>query len=114
MKVLTKADRAALAAYCQTHARWQGVEEFLETNGEVYALRDQKGKVRCMQQYPQVAIARHLLMILRGYQQEFGLTPAARTRITVADDDPQSETETRFFGPRPAPPPKTTGRRHKR
>lgn len=106
MRVLTKVDRAALAAYCQTHARWQAVEEFLETNGEVYPLRDEKGAVRCLQQYPQVSIARNLLMILRGYQQEFGMTPAARTRITVAEADKQSEVEARFFGPQPAPRPK--------
>ena len=34
-----------------------------------------------MAQFPQVAIARHLLQVLRAYQQEFGLTPAARPRL---------------------------------
>ena len=38
-----------------------------------------------MQQFPQVSIARNLLLVLRAYQQEFGLTPAARSRIAVQD-----------------------------
>ncbi len=37
-----------------------------------------------MAQVPQVSIARNLLQLLRGYQQEFGLTPSARSRIQVA------------------------------
>ena len=38
-----------------------------------------------MQQFPQVAIARNLAQLLKAYQQEFGLTPSARTRIQVLD-----------------------------
>jgi phage terminase small subunit len=36
-----------------------------------------------MQQFPQVAIARNLALLLKSYQQEFGLTPSARTRLSV-------------------------------
>ena len=39
-----------------------------------------------MQQFPQVAIARSLLQLVRGFQQEFGLTPSARTRIEIAPE----------------------------
>lgn len=81
MRVLTRVDGDALTAYCQTYARWRAAEEFLVQHGEVYPLRDESGKVRCMQQFPQVSIARNLLLLLRAYQQEFGLTPAARTRV---------------------------------
>ncbi len=41
-----------------------------------------------MQQFPQVAIARHLLQTLKAYAVELGLTPAARTRIEA---DPLQE-----------------------
>lgn len=81
MRVLTRVDGDALTAYSQTYARWRAAEEFLVQHGEVYPLRDESGKVRCMQQFPQVSIARNLLLVLRAYQQEFGLTPAARTRV---------------------------------
>lgn len=98
MKVLTSVDADALAAYCQTYARWVAAEQFLAQHGEVYPLRDENGKVRCMQQFPQVSIARNLLLLLKAYQQEFGLTPSSRSRVVVvADEDPDDEAA-RFFG----------------
>ena len=83
MGVLTTIDRDALVAYCRIYARWEAAEEFLDKHGEVYPLRDENGNIRYMQQFPQVAIARNLLQLLKSYQQEFGLTPSARTRIEL-------------------------------
>ena len=40
-----------------------------------------------MQQFPQVAISRNLAQLLKAYQQEFGLTPSARTRIEIRDPE---------------------------
>jgi P27 family predicted phage terminase small subunit len=85
MHVLTYVDGDALAAYCQTYGRWRAAEEFLQKHGEVYPIRDEQGRVKCMQQFPQVAIARNLILVLRAYQQEFGLTPAARSRVGTVD-----------------------------
>ena len=85
MKVLTVADGDALAAYCTTYARWQQAEEFIAKHGVAYPIRDDKGQIRFMQPFPQVAIARSLLQLVKTYQQEFGLTPSARTRIEVAE-----------------------------
>src|SRR5262245_46000217 len=62
MGVLATVDRDALVAYCRTYARWEAAEEFLEKHGEVYPLRDEHGKVKCMVQFPQVAISRNLLL----------------------------------------------------
>ena len=88
MKVLTTADGEALASFCQAYVRWQEAEEFLAKHGPVYAVRDERGQVRYMQQFPQVSIARNLLMILKSFYQEFGMTPSARTRIEIpAEDD---------------------------
>ncbi len=39
--------------------------------------------MRCMQQFPQVSIARNLILILKSFYGEFGMTPAARTRIEL-------------------------------
>lgn len=97
MKVLTLADVDALTAYCQTYARWRAAEAFLQQHGEVYPLRDEQGKVRCMQQFPQVSIARNLLLVLKTYQQEFGLTPASRSRLVIAAED-EDDAAARFFG----------------
>jgi P27 family predicted phage terminase small subunit len=86
MRVLTYIDGDALAAYCQTFARWRAAEEFIQKHGEAYPLRDDQGRIKCMQQFPQVAISRNLLLVLRAYQQEFGMTPSARSRVAVAPD----------------------------
>ena len=96
MRVLSFVDGDAVAAYCQTFARWKAAEEFLVKHGDVYPIRDEKNRVKCMAQFPQVAISRNLLLVLKGYQQEFGLTPSARTRIEVSflgfdPDDPLDE-----------------------
>ncbi len=96
MGVLTVVDRDALVAYVQTYARWKRAEEWLDKHGEVYPLRDEQGRVRCMQQFPQVAIARNLAQLLKSYQQEFGLTPSARTRIEVNPSVPEESTADRL------------------
>ena len=79
--LLSAIDTDALVAYCRTYARWEAAEDFLDKRGEVYAIRDEKGQVKCMQQFPQVSISRNLLQVLKSYQMEFGMTPAAWARV---------------------------------
>ena len=83
MGVLTRIDGHALTNYCQTWARWRAAEEFLQKHGNVIPFKDNSGRVKSLQPVPQVGIARTLLHDLRRYQQEFGMTPSARTRIMV-------------------------------
>ncbi len=96
MRILTVVDGEALAAFCQTHARWREAEQFLAKHGSVYPIRDERGHVRYMQQFPQVSISRNLLHQLRGFYQEFGLTPASRTRIAVGSRDSQLDDDDAF------------------
>ena len=49
----------------------------------MYPLRDDKGNLKCFVQWPQVAIAHKLAQQLTRFEQEFGMTPSARTRIHV-------------------------------
>lgn len=98
MRILTRIDRDALAAYCQTYARWKAAEQFIDQHGEVYPIRDEAGKIRYMQPFPQVAIARSYLQVLRSYQQEFGMTPSARTRVHEIPSFVRDAEDERFFG----------------
>ena len=98
MRVLTAVDRNALARYCVLWSRWKTAELFLQKNGSVYTLKDDKGAVRCVQQFPQVAIAHRLAMALSRLEAEVGMTPSARARIEALpkgdgdeDDDPLKE-----------------------
>ncbi len=81
MGVLSRIDGHALARYCRLWTRWRKTEAFIEKNGEVYTLRDEAGKPRYVQQWPQVSIAAKLAQQLTRLEQEFGMTPSARSRI---------------------------------
>lgn len=83
--LLTEADHDALALYCETFASWRRAEGFVRKNGEV--IRTAAGNVI---QNPYLSIAnrakKDALVLLR----EFGMTPAARSRISIegGDDEP--------------------------
>ena len=92
MGLLTRIDRQALMNYCDTFARWKRAVDFIRKHGEVIPIKTEDGKaIKYLQQVPQVAIAKNLLAVLRGYQQDFGLTPAARSRLIVPGDGEPDE-----------------------
>ena len=88
MRVLTKIDSNALARYCRTWSRWRKCEAFIEKNGVSYPLRDPDGKIRYLQTWPEVSICNKLAQQLTRLEQEFGLTPSARSRIQVSNPEP--------------------------
>lgn len=99
MGVLTRIDGNALARYCKLWARWRKAEAFIDQHGEVYPLKDEKGKVKYLAQFPQVNIAANLAQQLTRLEQEFGLTPSARTRIHVSPPQTTPVRDlSRFFG----------------
>ena len=100
MGVLTRIDDMALARYCQYWARWKKAEQFIQKHGDSYPLKDEKGRVKCVAQFPQVAIAHKLGALLGRLEQEFGMTPSARSRISnpLAQQQMQATGKSRFFG----------------
>ena len=74
--VLTLADRAAFAAYCQAWARWVEAEEQLARTPRL--LKSPSGYV---QQSPWLSVSNRQLEIMGRYMAELGLTPAARARV---------------------------------
>ena len=91
LRLLTRLDRVALAAYCQSYAKWAEAERWLKEHGPVYPILNEDGSVRYLQQAPQVGIANQCLKQIRAFCAEFGLTPASRARIELPsereDDD---------------------------
>ena len=102
---LSVADVDMFSAYCSTYARWRTAEDFIEGHGLTFVMRepsankDEPGKIKFIQQWPQVAIAAKCLLMLCKLGGELGLSPASRTRIHVepekSDRDKNSE---RMFG----------------
>lgn len=87
--ILTVVDRAALAAYCQSYARWQQAEAVVTELGFSVPLtrRGEDGEltVYAMQSRPEVGISQKERQIMRLFLTEFGLTPSSRTRVKVAE-----------------------------
>lgn len=87
--LLTMVDRAVLAGYCQAYARWRQAEEAIERYGMIG--KTESGYVH---QLPYVSIAQKSLQLMKNLASEFGLTPAARSRISLGppeQDDSERE-----------------------
>ena len=89
--ILTEVDMSAFAGYCQAYSRWKEAEEFISANGSTFTTPS--GYV---QQIPQVSIAQTYMKAMERFAEQFGLTPASRSRIvadsegTTAKDEMQS------------------------
>jgi len=73
--LLSRLDRAALAAYCQVWSRWVRAEEALAKTGELTMAGD------TIAINPYLHVANRALREMHSFLSEFGMTPAARTRI---------------------------------
>jgi P27 family predicted phage terminase small subunit len=78
MGVVTVIDRAALAAYCQAYGRWVEAEERMREGSMLY--KTPSGHV---QQSPLLGIINKQLELMGRYMIELGMTPAARSRVSV-------------------------------
>lgn len=84
--ILTLADRAALAAYCQAYARWVEAEERLKETPAL--LKTPSGYV---QQSPWLTVANKQMELMARFMSELGLTPAARTRVAQHAEAPKPD-----------------------
>ena len=76
--ILTQLDRAALAAYCQAYGRW--VEAEMKLKETPALIRTASGYV---QQNPWLQVANKQVELMHKLLAEFGLSPAARSRVTA-------------------------------
>jgi P27 family predicted phage terminase small subunit len=96
--VLTKVDTAPLAAYCYAYGTWRDAAEVLASMSADPArgliIRTQYGA--CVEN-PLIAIARRAAQDMVRFANEFGLTPAARSRISSGVNGDQ-DTGSKFDG----------------
>jgi len=78
--LLTKADRAEFAIYCQAYAEIQEAEAELLEGGKTQTTKD--GFLR---KSPWLAVRDEAYKRLHQTAQQFGLTPSSRTKIEVPD-----------------------------
>ena len=101
MRVQARIDAGSLARYCETFVQWKRAAEFLHSNELVYPLTDKHGGFRGFAPYPQNALYEKYARILSGLEDRFGLTPSARTRITLTrklGEQSSGNDKLRFFG----------------
>ena len=77
--LLTRIDRAMLAAYCQAHALWTEAISSIERYGTTV-----KSPNGYPMQSPYVAVANKQVDIMLRIAAELGMTPSSRTRIRSA------------------------------
>src|SRR5260370_21696242 len=87
--LLARIDRAALAAYCQSWARWVKAEDLLKQSGEV--LKSQG--TGAFYQNPYLCVANRAMEQMHRFLTEFGMTPSSRCRIHVTPQNARDEFE---------------------
>ncbi len=94
--LLTVVDVMGFAAYCQAYGRWVVAERML---ARVAALDPQSNGLLIRSANgnpipnPLIWVASNALRDMVRYAAEFGFTPAARTRIAVAAQSPESSSK---------------------
>ena len=90
--LVTKVDRAALAAYCQAWGRWIEAEEHLKNEPIVF--KSPSG-------YPVLSpwwiIASKAMEQMRSFLTEFGLSPASRSRVHGVAPKPKLDGAKKFL-----------------
>jgi P27 family predicted phage terminase small subunit len=80
--ILSRVDKAALAAYCQAYGRWQEAEEKLKDAPPI--VKTIQGNVI---QHPWLGIANKAIEQMRSFLDSLGMTPAARKSLGVKKED---------------------------
>ncbi len=80
--LLTRIDRAALAAYCEAWATWLDAIEKVQRHGPVVKAPDSGFPM----QSPYLSVANQAQKQMRAYLVEFGMTPSSRTRISTVPE----------------------------
>mgnify|MGYP000935816214 CR=1 FL=1 len=83
--VLTEADALALERLCDCYSDILASRELIERDGRTYRTVNESGQ-ELMKANPAVAQLRAAESAFRSYLIEFGLTPAARSKVTAAPD----------------------------
>lgn len=99
MNILTTVDGHQLERYCVYFCRWRACEEFIARNGISYPIKSDDATYYVVRmpntstavigfaEHPQLRESHRLDAALKQIESQFGLTPAARTRIQ-ADKPP--------------------------
>lgn len=98
MGVLTEADSFALERLCDCYTDILECRQLIATDGRTYTVETKEGEI-LIKGNPAVAQLRAADAQFKSYLIEFGLTPAARSKVNVTPDgDDKKDPLAEFFG----------------
>lgn len=97
MGVMTVSDVETIARYCTMWEQWLKYLDQCRRGLDVLVIRDESGKVKYMQSTPAATMQQKLATSMLRIEQEFGLTPSARTGI-VAKKDEEDDPLAKYLG----------------
>jgi P27 family predicted phage terminase small subunit len=86
--ILTEAEVWDMHRFCVASVRWRRCVDYIARNGMSYRIATKHGFVCRM--YPEVAEMHRIETELQRLSDRFGLNPAARTRIRVTVEEPET------------------------
>jgi len=96
MGVMTNADVDTIGRYCTMHEQFVKYLEQVRRGLDVLVIRDDAGKVKYMQSTPAATMMTKLAASMLRIEQEFGLTPSARSGLSVGTQAPKDDLEAFF------------------
>lgn len=98
MGVLTEADGFALERVCGCYAELLAYESLVDRDGATYSTTSTAGET-VIKANPAVSMLADADRRFKSYLVEFGLTPAARSKVhATPDDDKKADPLQEFFG----------------
>lgn len=91
MGVMTNADIDTIARYCTMHEQYVKYLDQVRRGLDVLVIRDDAGKVKYMQSTPAATMMTKLAASMLRIEQEFGLTPSARSGLSANKTQEQDE-----------------------
>jgi P27 family predicted phage terminase small subunit len=105
--VLTRVDRAALAAYCHAYARWFEAEQEVLALGivvrEPILIAGEPTEFCRYKKNPAVSISEGAMKLMKAFLVEFGMTPSSRSRIRVEKPNQTEDAMDQFLSNARAP-----------
>ncbi|MEZ4714288.1 MAG: phage terminase small subunit P27 family [Caldilineaceae bacterium] len=96
--LLTEVDRAALAMYCTTWARYVRAEEELSRVDVEWVAKTDRGY---QHQSAWLQVSNQAMKLMKGLLVEFGMTPSSRSKVTVTKEEEENPFD-KFLGRRAA------------
>ncbi len=81
--LMTNVDVGPLATYCKAYGDMVEADREVKKEGKVRRLLDKEGNVKYLQQNPWVSIGNKAALLVARMSEQFGFTPASRTRVAV-------------------------------